>query len=160
MRYMDFGFIVEWWWFFTDTCANCAKVVPYLRLCSMPICANIVGIVPEPSTPSVDTPPRPPPSRPLPICSTPTASTMSYTPALMVIHASRNAVAPVAQALATLTTGMPVWPISASMRWPTMPPASPRLPQYSACMSLMVRPQSSSAISAASAAREGTVRSG
>jgi len=42
---------------------------------------------------------------------------------LIAIHASRKAVAPVAQAFATLTTGMPVWPISCRMRCPTIAPA-------------------------------------
>ena len=36
------------------------------------------------------------------------------------MYASRNAVEPVAHALATLMTGMPVWPIICRMRWPTI----------------------------------------
>ena len=59
-RYIDFGFIVECWWFFTDTFANCSKVVPYLRACSMPASANTAGIRPEPSRPSFGMPPPPP----------------------------------------------------------------------------------------------------
>ena len=43
------------------------------------------------------------PSRPsLPICSRPTARPMLASPALIAIAATRNAVAPVAQALVTL----------------------------------------------------------
>ncbi len=36
---------------------------------------------------------------------------MSASPALIAMMTVRSAVAPVAQALATLNTGMPVWPI-------------------------------------------------
>ncbi|MEZ5232015.1 MAG: hypothetical protein R2749_04815 [Acidimicrobiales bacterium] len=54
----------------------------------------------------------PPPSRPAPASfSTPTARPISVSPALMAMMAVRSAVAPVAQALATLYTGTPVWPI-------------------------------------------------
>jgi acetyl-CoA acetyltransferase len=52
------------------------------------------------------------PNRPFPICSTPTASTTSYKSALIEVHASLKAVAPVAQAFEKLTTGIPVCPIS------------------------------------------------
>jgi hypothetical protein len=77
----------------------------------MPASANTAGIVPDPSSPSVGMPDRPPPppsSPALPICSTPTASTRSYTPAFTAIQPSRKAVAPVAQAFAQFTTGIPV----------------------------------------------------
>ncbi len=58
--YIAFGFSVEWWWFFTDTFANCSNVVPYLRACSCPASANTAGIVIEPSRPSFGIPPPPP----------------------------------------------------------------------------------------------------
>jgi len=62
------------------------------------------------ATPAAESPPTaeppPPPRRPaLPICSTPTASATSACPEATVRYASRNAVDPVAQAFATLTTG-------------------------------------------------------
>ena len=38
----------------------------------------------------------------------------------IAIQASRNAEAPVAQALEMLVTGMPVWPISRMIAWPVM----------------------------------------
>ena len=60
------------------------------------------------------------------IFSTPMHNTVSWMPALMAIQPSRNAVAPVAQALVQLTTGMPVWPISCNVRCPVM--GSPILP--------------------------------
>ena len=54
----------------------------------------------------------PPASRPAPDSfSTPTARPISHSPALMAMTTVRSAVAPVAQALETLKTGMPVWPI-------------------------------------------------
>jgi hypothetical protein len=77
---MDFGFFTECWWFFTETFANCSKVVPYLRECSIPASAKTAGIRVEPSNPSLGMPfpPPPPPSSPaLPSCSTPTTSTRS-----------------------------------------------------------------------------------
>ena len=85
-------------------------MVPYFLACSIPASANTAGIVPEPKRPSLGIPfPAPPPPRsPLPICSTPTANTTSYSPALIEVQASLKAVAPVAQAFAQLTTGIPV----------------------------------------------------
>ncbi len=54
----------------------------------------------------------PPASRPAPASfSTPTAMPMSHSPAFTAMIATRSAVAPVAHALETLNTGMPVWPI-------------------------------------------------
>jgi hypothetical protein len=50
-------------------------------------------------------------------------------------HASRNAVAPVAQAFAQFTTGMPVWPICRRMRWPIIALAWYRLPHHRPWMS-------------------------
>jgi hypothetical protein len=77
--YMAFGLNIECLWFFTETLANCSKVVPCIWVCSRPASPNTAGIVPEPSRPSVETPLAfaPPPSKPRPICSTPTASTTS-----------------------------------------------------------------------------------
>ena len=66
--------------------------------------------------------------------------------------AVRSAVAPVAQALATLYTGMPVWPICFCSAWP-MPPGPTRQPAARMPMSFIVTPPSASAASAASAAR-------
>ena len=92
----------------------------------------------------------------LPIFSTPMARPIDASPALMAMDTDRTAVAPVAQALATLNTGMPVWPICFWMRWPTMAPASLRLPTASTSMSCTVMPPSPSAASAASAPRSTT----
>src|SRR5881409_2135652 len=91
-------------------------------MCSMPAWPKTAGMRPLPITPSVRIPePPPPPSSPIfPICSTPTASATSCAPEATPIHASRNAVEPVAQALATFTTGMPVCPTSWRMRCPTI----------------------------------------
>ena len=117
--YWESGFFVECRWFFTAILANCSWVVPYFRMCSMPACPKTAGMRPLPMTPSVRMPePPPPPVRSpiFPICSTPTASATSYSPDATAIHASRKAVEPVAQAFATFTTGMPVWPISCRTR--------------------------------------------
>ena len=136
----------------------------------MPACAKTPGIVPVPSTPSTDItdpyrpdrsytsrsrPERPaPPSSPaLPIFSTPTARPMSASPALMAINTVRTAVAPVAHALATLYTGIPVWPICFCSRWPSMAFASNSEPTARMPMSKMETSPSSSAASAASEAR-------
>ena len=88
--------------------------MPYFLECSIPASANTAGIVPDPNNPSlgIPFPPPAPPNRPFPICSTPTASTTSYKSALIEVHASLKAVAPVAQAFEQLTTGIPVCPIS------------------------------------------------
>src|SRR5437763_1070351 len=120
--YCDRGFRVECRWFFTATLAHCACVVPSRRMCSIPAWPNTAGMRPLPSTPSVRTPepPLPPRSPIFPIYSTPTASATSCSPAATASHASRKAVEPVAQALATLTTGMPVWPTCCRMRCPTI----------------------------------------
>ena len=67
---------------------------------------------------------------------------------------------PVAQALATLMTGMPVWPISFRMRWPTMALAWYRLPLAKNWTSFMETPASSRALRHASDARSMTVLSG
>ena len=65
----------------------------------------------------------PPASRPAPASfSTPTARPMSHSPALRDMITVRSAVAPVAHALDTLNTGMPVWPICFWSAWP-MPSA-------------------------------------
>src|SRR5438552_12431628 len=74
--------------------------------------------------------------------------------------AVRSAVAPVAQALATLYTGMPVWPICFCSCWP-MPPLAPiRLPAASTPICFIDTPPSFSAPSAASAARSTVSLSG
>ncbi len=119
---------VEWAWFFSLIRANSSKLVPPYRWpYSMPIWAKTPGIVSVPMRPSVGATapyrPRgshclpsdfarpPPPSSPAPASfSTPTARPTSTSPAFTAMIAVRNAVAPVAQALATLYTGMPVWP--------------------------------------------------
>ena len=124
--------------------------------------ANVVitdfrGMSPLPITPSVRMPEPPPPSRPIfPIRSTPTASATSHSPDATCSHASRNAEEPVAQALATFNTGMPVCPISWRMRWPTMALAWNRHPAAMNCTSRMPSPASSSASSAASPPSSGT----
>jgi hypothetical protein len=79
---------------------------------------------------------------------------------LIDIHAPRSAVAPVAHALALFVTGIPVWPISWRMRWPTIPDACIRFPQYSASTSWIFTPASLSASCAASAPSSGTDFSG
>src|SRR5690606_29966552 len=81
-------------------------------------------------------------------------------PAFTAMIAVRSAVAPVAQALATLYTGMPVWPICFCSCWPMPALAFIRLPAASTPMSAMVRPASASAPIAASAARSTVSRSG
>ncbi len=78
---------------------------------------------------------------------------MSASPALMASMAVRTAVAPVAQALATLYTGMPVWPICFCRCWPSMFDASNRHPTARICMSPMVAPASARAPRAVSLAR-------
>ena len=78
---------------------------------------------------------------------------MSASPALIVSNTVRNAVAPVAHALATLYTGMPVWPICFCNCWPTPACELKRLPAASTPMSWMVTPPSSSAPIADSLAR-------
>ena len=78
---------------------------------------------------------------------------MSASPALIVSSTVRNAVAPVAHALATLYTGMPVWPICFCSCWPTPACELNRLPQPSTSMSWIVTPASFSAPSADSLAR-------
>ena len=97
-------------------------------------------------TPSVRMPEPPPPaprSPIFPICSTPTAERdLVHRPTRRAIHASRNAVEPVAQALATFTTGMPVCPISCRMRCPTIAFAWKRQPAASISTSRMPRPAS------------------
>ena len=96
----------------------------------------------------------PPASSPAPASfSTPTAMPMSVSPALMAMAATRRAVAPVAHALATLYTGMPVWPICFWSIWPVGLAAPIRLPTASTPTSAMVTPPSSSAPRAASEAR-------
>src|SRR5688500_130280 len=78
---------------------------------------------------------------------------MSHSPALVAMIAVRRAVAPVAQALATLNTGMPVWPICFCSCWPMPAEAFIRLPAASTPTSFTVTPPSASAPSAASEAR-------
>jgi hypothetical protein len=78
---------------------------------------------------------------------------MSASPALMESIAVRTAVAPVAQALATLNTGIPVWPICFCRCCPSMFDASSRQPTASICMSAMVAPASARAPRAVSLAR-------
>ena len=75
---------------------------------------------------------------------------MSHSPALTAMIAVRSAVAPVAQALATLYTGMPVWPICFWICWPMPALACIRQPAASTPMSFIVTPPSASAASAAS----------
>src|SRR5882724_2862682 len=77
----------------------------------------------------------------------------------MAITVVRSAVAPVAHALATLNTGMPVWPMAFWSCWPSAPPPN-RLPAARIPMSFMVTPASPSAPSAASAASSTVVWSG
>src|SRR6202022_1233692 len=74
--------------------------------------------------------------------------------------AVRSAVAPVAQALATLYTGMPVWPICFCSCWPMPALAFIRFPAASTPLSAMVTPASESAPMAAWAARSTASRSG
>src|SRR5688572_9831011 len=85
---------------------------------------------------------------------------MSHSPALIAMIAVRSAVAPVAHALDTLNTGMPVWPICFCSIWPMGAPAPMRLPAARMPMSFMVTPPSASAAMAASAARSTVSRSG
>src|SRR5688500_5572897 len=85
---------------------------------------------------------------------------MSHSPALIAMMAVRSAVAPVAQALDTLNTGMPVWPICFCSIWPMGAPAPMRLPAARMPMSRMVTPPSARAAMAASAARSTVSRSG
>src|SRR5271166_6606080 len=74
--------------------------------------------------------------------------------------ATRSAVAPVAQALATLYTGMPVCPICFCSCCPIPALAAIRLPAAITPTSAMVTPASASAPVAASAARSTVSRSG
>src|SRR5205807_6227984 len=62
-------------------------------------------------------------------------------------------VGPVAQALATLKTGIPVWPICFCSCWPIPAKAAIRLPAASTPISFIDAPPSRSAPMAASAAR-------
>jgi len=62
--YMALGFMVEWWWFLTETFARCSKVVPYFRLCPMPASANSAGMVWLPIMPSRGMLLSPPPPHP------------------------------------------------------------------------------------------------
>ena len=117
-----FGFSVLWWWFFTDTLANCSKVVPYLRACSIPASAKTAGIVAEPSSPSFGMPRA--------------ATTAAEEPLPHLLDADRehDVVGPGLDChpglakggraggarVRVFTTGMPVWPISWRMRCPTM----------------------------------------
>ena len=78
---------------------------------------------------------------------------MSASPALTAMHATRRAVAPVAQALATLNTGMPVWPSCFCTCWPMPALDCIRLPAPMIPMSFMVTPPSARAPSTASEAR-------
>ena len=81
-------------------------------------------------------------------------------PAFTDMIAVRNAVAPVAHALATLYTGMPVWPICFCSAWPIPSPPPIRLPAASTPISFIVTPASLNAACAASAARSTVSRSG
>src|SRR5580693_5283049 len=74
--------------------------------------------------------------------------------------AVRSAVAPVAQALATLYTGMPVWPICFCNCCPIPAFAAIRFPAAMTPMSAIVTPASASAPVAASAARSTVSLSG
>jgi hypothetical protein len=65
----------------------------------------------------------------------------------------RTAVAPVAHALATLNTGMPVWPICFWICWPMPDDALNNEPAPMTSMSWMVTPPSARAPSAAMDAR-------
>jgi hypothetical protein len=85
---------------------------------------------------------------------------MSHSPALIAMIAVRNAVAPVAHALETLYTGMPVWPICFCSAWPIPRPPPIRLPAASTPMSFIVTPPSARAACAASAARSTVSSSG
>src|SRR3954452_15616398 len=71
-----------------------------------------------------------------------------------------SAVAPVAQALCTLKTGMPVWPICFCSIWPIGAAPPMRLPAARMPMSFMVTPASARAAMAAWAARSTVSRSG
>ena len=77
----------------------------------------------------------------------------SASPAFTAMIATRSAVAPVAQALATLKTGMPVWPICFCSCWPMPAPAAIRFPAASTPMSFMLTPASARAFIEASEAR-------
>src|SRR5579883_626023 len=78
----------------------------------------------------------------------------------MAMTAVRRAVAPVAQALATLKTGMPVCPICFWSCWPIPAAAAMRFPAARTPMSLMVTWASERAPRAASAARSTVSLSG
>src|SRR4029079_7484870 len=78
---------------------------------------------------------------------------MSHSPAFTAMIAVRNAVAPVAHALATLYTGIPVWPICFCNVWPMLPGPPIKLPAARMPMSRIVTPPSASAPIAASLAR-------
>ena len=73
--------------------------------------------------------------------------------------AVRSAVAPVAQALDTLYTGTPVWPICFCSCWPNPPPPI-RLPAPITPMSFIDTPASLRAACTASAARSTVSLSG
>ncbi len=83
---------------------------------------------------------------------------MSHSPALIAMTTVRSAVAPVAHTLATLYTGMPVWPICFWSDWPTPPPM--RLPAARMPMSFIDTPASFSAASEAWDARSTVSSSG
>ena len=87
------------------------------------------------------------------------ASPMSASPALMAMMTVRTAEAPVAQALLTLYTGMPVWPICFWMRWPRVN-ISNWLPTAMTFMSWMVASASVMAARETSDARSTTSFSG
>ena len=71
----------------------------------------------------------------------------------MAMITVRRAVAPVAHALDTLYTGMPVWPICFCTCWPMPELAWNRVPHDRMSMSEMVTPPSSSAPKAAVVAK-------
>src|SRR4051812_20195905 len=172
LLYAASGLSVEWLWFFSLIFANSSnEVPPYLWPYSMPIWAKTPGIVSVPIRPSTGAtaPNRPlgfhsapsgalswPPSSPAPASfSTPTAKPMSTSPAFTAMMAVRNAVAPVAHALATLYTGIPVCPTCFCNCWP-MPPRPIRLPAANTPMSPIETPASPSAPLIASAPRSTT----
>ena len=101
------------------------------------------------------------PNKPAPAnFSTPTAIPTSVSPALTAIMATLKAVAPVAQALETLNTGIPVCPICFCNCWPIPAPAFIRFPTPSTPTSEREIPASFSASRLASAARSTTSLSG
>ena len=72
----------------------------------------------------------------------------------------RRAVAPVAHALVTLNTGMPVWPICFCTRWPMPDWAWKSVPAPITSMSWMVTPPSANASMHAREARSTASSSG